>query len=232
MKVAIESIIHEMEVKLGGYVSLLMYRYANLCVKADPMSLLSTIVEDEEQGDMTIEQVAGVLMPDEYHLKLVPFDPRFNFTLCKAIAKEHPEFKQELVMSGEGAEEDERYLILTMPEVNKERHDVLVEGVNVLYDGCKAQMVKTSAHYRAKLVPKLQICPDEERQEAEEALESSVNTHTELIDKQKTDKLKEIEEAYQRYLDDQAAKKAQEDEIEATRVNRSSNSMKMGSYEE
>lgn len=232
MKVAIESIIHEMEVKLGGYVSLLMYRYANLCVKADPMSLLSTIVEDEEQGDMTIEQVAGVLMPDEYHLKLVPFDPRFNFTLCKAIAKEHPEFKQELVMPGDGAEEDERYLILTMPEVNKERHDVLVEGVNVLYDGCKAQMIKTSAHYRAKLVPKLQICPDEERQEAEEALESSVNTHTELIDKQKADKLKEIEEAYQRYLDEQTAKKAQEDEMNATRVNRSSNSMKMGSYEE
>lgn len=232
MKVAIESIIHEMEVKLGGYVSLLMYRYANLCVKADPMSLLSTIVEDEEQGDMTIEQVAGVLMPDEYHLKLVPFDPRFNFTLCKAIAKEHPEFKQELVIPGDGAEEDERYLILTMPEVNKERHDVLVEGVNVLYDGCKAQMIKTSAHYRAKLVPKLQICPDEERQEAEEALESSVNTHTELIDKQKADKLKEIEEAYQRYLDEQTAKKAQEDEMNATRVNRSSNSMKMGSYEE
>lgn len=232
MKVAIESIIHEMEVKLGGYVSLLMYRYANLCVKADPMSLLSTIVEDEEQGDMTIEQVAGVLMPDEYHLKLVPFDPRFNFTLCRAIAKEHPEFKQELVIPGDGAEEDERYLILTMPEVNKERHDVLVEGVNVLYDGCKAQMIKTSAHYRAKLVPKLQICPDEERQEAEEALESSVNTHTELIDKQKADKLKEIEEAYQRYLDEQTAKKAQEDEMNATRVNRSSNSMKMGSYEE
>ena len=30
MKVAIETIIHEMEGRLNGYVSLLIYRYANL----------------------------------------------------------------------------------------------------------------------------------------------------------------------------------------------------------
>ena len=63
-------------------------------------------------------------------------------------------------------------------------------------------------------------------------MEKSVNTHQGIIDTVKADKLKEIEDAYQRYLDEQKAKKAKQDEIDATRVNRSSDRMKMGSYEE
>ena len=139
----------------------------------------------------------------------------------------------ELVKPEDSNEENERYLILTMPEVNKDRHDALIDSVNVLYDGCKAKMDKTSAEYRVKLEAKIVTLPtDDERNQAKVALEDSIKNHQDIIDTVKADKLKEIEEAYQRYLDEQAAKKAQEDEIEATRVNRSSNSMKMGSYEE
>ena len=117
--------------------------------------------------------------------------------------------------------------------MNKDRHDALIDSVNVLYDGCKAKMDKTSAEYRVKLEAKIVTLPtDDERNQAKVALEDSIKNHQDIIDTVKADKLKEIEEAYQRYLDEQAAKKAQEDEIEATRVNRSSNSMKMGSYEE
>ena len=46
MKIAIESLIHEMEGRLGGYVTLLVYRYANLCIKAQPMALLSAQIID------------------------------------------------------------------------------------------------------------------------------------------------------------------------------------------
>jgi hypothetical protein len=73
---------------------------------------------------MDIEKVAGVTMPDEYHLKLMPFDSRFNYPLCKAIKQEHPEFKQELVTPEDANDENERYLILTIPEVNKDRYAV------------------------------------------------------------------------------------------------------------
>ena len=96
MRITIETLIHEMESRLGGYVTLLVYRYANLCVKAQPLSLLSAQIIDEEMGVMKLEQVAGVMLLDEYHLKLVPFDPRFNFPLCKAIMKEHPEYNKLL----------------------------------------------------------------------------------------------------------------------------------------
>ena len=155
MRIAIKSFIHEMEGRLNGYVTLLIYRYANLCVKAQPMALLSAEIIDDEVGVMKIEHVAGVTMPDEYHLRLVPFDSRIIFPLCKAIKKEHPEFKQELVMPEDGADDEQRHLILTMPVVNKDRRDALLQSVDTLYDGCKAKMDKTCAEYRLKLEKKI-----------------------------------------------------------------------------
>ena len=218
MKITIESLIHEMEGQLGGYVTLLVYRYANLCIKSQPMALLSAIVMDEEMGEMKIEEVCAVSITDDYHMTLIPYDPRFNFPLCKAIAEEHPEFKQELVKPEGSDGENERHLILTMPEVNKDRHDALIDSVDVLYDGCKAKMDKTSATYRVKLEKKIVTLPtDEERDEAKDALEKSISSHLEVIDTVKADKIKEIEEAYQRYLNDQTSKKAEADEQAAAR---------------
>lgn len=232
MKIAIETLIHEMEGRLGGYVTLLVYRYANLCIKAQPMALLSALVIDEEQGEMNIEKVAGVVIQDEYHLKLVPFDPRFNFPLCKAIKKEHPEFKQELVTPSNPSDEKERYLILTMPEVNKDRHDALIDSVDVLYDGCKAKMDKTSATYRVKLEKKIVTLPtDEERDEAKDALEKSISSHLEVIDTVKADKIKEIEEAYQRYLNEQTSKKAEADEQAAARGHQAGQQLRLDTEE-
>ena len=232
MRITIETLIHEMESRLGGYVTLLVYRYANLCVKAQPLSLLSAQIIDEEMGEMKLEQVAGVMLLDEYHLKLVPFDPRFNFPLCKAIKLEHPEFKQDLVKP-ENGEEDERILILTMPEVNKDRRDVLIDSVNVLFDGCKAKMDKTSADYRLKLEKKILTLPTEdERTEAKDALDSSIKNHQGIVDKVKEDKVKEIEEAYQRYLDEQTSKRNQADETAAARGEHAGRQMRVGNSDE
>lgn len=231
MKIAIETIIREMEGKLGGYATLLLYRYANLCVKAQPMALLPVTVNDEEQGDMTIEHVAGIVMPDDYHLKVVPFDPHFTFLLCKAIAKEHPEFKQDLVKSEEGADENDSYLILTMPVVNQDRYDELNDAVNVLYDGCKAQMDKTKAEYLVKLEPKFLVISSDERDEVQEALDSSIKTHMDFIDKLKADKLTEIKDAYQAYLDKQAAKKAEADEKAAAHGHQAGQQLRLDTEE-
>ena len=218
MKVAIETIIHEMEGRLNGYVSLLIYRYANLCVKAQPLALLSAKIIVEERGGLPIEKVAGVLMPDEFHLKIVPFDPSYIFPLCKAIKLEHPEFKQDLVVPDDANDEKERHLILTMPVVNKDRHDALLEAVNTLYDGCKAKMDKTCADYRLKLEKKMVILPtDDERNEAKDAMETKIKTYQDMADTNKADKVKEIEEAYQRYLNEQTSKKAETDEQAAAR---------------
>ena len=201
MKLAIETIIHEMEGRLNGYVSLLIYRYANLCVKAQPLALLSAEIIVEERGSQPIEKVAAVVMPDEFHLRIMPFDPSFIFPLCKAIKLEHPEFKQELVKSDDSADEKERHLILTMPEVNKDRRDALLQAVDTLYDGCKTKMDKTCVDYRLKLEKKIVVLPsDDERNEAKNAMETAIQTYLNAMETAKTDKVKEIEEAYQKWL--------------------------------
>ena len=233
MKIAIESVIHELESKLGGYAALLMYRYANLCVKSQPIALLSVVVMDEEQGEMKLEEVAGLMVPDDYHMKLVPFSPHFTFPLCKAIKKEHPEFKQELVKPEDADNENECHLILTMPEVNKDRHDALIDSVGVLYDGCKVQIDKTCTTYRVKLEKKIVTLPtDAERDEAWGALESSIKTHQDIIDKLKADKVKEIEDAYQRYLDEQTSKRNQAEETAAARGEHAGRQMRVGDSDE
>ena len=233
MKIAIENLIREMEGKLSGFTTLLIYRYANLCVKAQPMALLSAEIIDDELGEMKIEEVAGVTMPDEYHLKLIPYDPRFNFSLCKAIKKEHPEFKQELVAPEDADDEKERYLILTMPEVNKDRRDALIQAVDTLYDGCKAKIDKTCADYRLKLEKKIVALPsDDERNEAKDAMEAKIKTYKGLVDTTKAEKEKEIEEAYQRYLNEQTAQRDKADETAAARGEHAGRQMRVGDSDE
>lgn len=222
-----------MEGRLNGYVTLLIYRYANLCVKAQPMALLSAEIIDDEVGVMKIEHVAGVTMPDEYHLRLVPFDSRIIFPLCKAIKKEHPEFNQELVIPEDGADDEQRHLILTMPVVNKDRRDALLQSVDTLYDGCKAKMDKTCAEYRLKLEKKIIVLPsDDERNEAKDALEAAIKNYQGLVDTTKADKVKEIEEAYQRYLDEQTSKRNKADEAAAARGEHAGRQMRVGVTEE
>ena len=233
MKIAIENLIREMEGKLSGFTTLLIYRYANLCVKAQPMALLSAEIIDDELGEMKIEEVAGVTMPDEYHLKLIPYDPRFNFSLCKAIKKEHPEFTQELVAPEDADDEKERYLILTMPEVNKDRRDALIQAVDTLYDGCKAKIDKTCADYRLKLEKKIVALPsDDERNEAKDAMEAKIKTYKGLVDTTKAEKVKEIEEAYQRYLNEQTAQRDKADETAAARGEHAGRQMRVGDSDE
>lgn len=233
MRIAIESTIHEMEGRLNGFIALLIYRYANLCVKAQPMALLSAEIIDEELGPMNIEKVAAVVVPDEYHIRLVPFSPRYNFPLCKAIKKEHPEFKQELVAFENADDENQRYLVLTMPVVNKDRRDALLEAVDTLYDGCKAKMDKTCADYRLKLEKKIVVLPtDDERNEAKDALEAKIKTYQDMADLNKTEKVKEIEEAYQRYLDEQTSKRNIDDEAAAARGEHAGRQMRVGATEE
>jgi hypothetical protein len=120
-----------------------------------------------------------------------------------------------------------------MPEVNKDRRDVLIDSVNVLFDGCKAKMDKTSAEYRLKLEKKIVTLPtDDERNEAKDALDSSIKNHQGIVDKVKEDKVKEIEEAYQRYLDEQTSKRNQADETAAARGEHAGRQMRVGNSDE
>lgn len=104
-----------------------------------------------------------------------------------------------------------------MPEVNKDRHDTLLDGVNTLYDQCKGKLDTNHTVYKSRLTAKLLGGSEEETKEAEDKLEEVYSKHDEICLQFKSDKIKEIEEAYQRYLTEQANKQAEADEKAAAR---------------
>ena len=222
MKKAIEILIQELESKLGGYAALLNYRFLNLCVKAEPVALLPVVIEDKDGDTHNIEDVAHTMLIDKYQFEIIPMDQEMIFNICKGFLTHHPEFKQEVVISAEDRKlyqdiENEKHIILTVPEVNKDRHDFLLDAVKVLYDQCKVQVDKTNAGYTAKMAAKIVGMLEAEAEEAKNKLEESQKMYAKICDDYLAAKQKEIEEAYQHYLDDQATKKAEAEELAAAR---------------
>lgn len=237
MRKAIEILIGEMESKLGGYAALLNYHFMNLCVKAEPMALISISVRDNEGEVRNLEDVAFAMLVDDYTFEIIPKDMSLLYAICKGLFKDHPELKQDVITPSDDnrlfrEDENEQHILCRVPEVNKDRHDFLMDAVKTLYDQCKVEVDKTNVAYSAKLIAKISGMSEEEIEEAKNKLEDSQQIYAKICDDYLAAKQKEIEDAYQRYLDEQTAKKAKQDEIDATRVNRSSDRMKMGSYEE
>ena len=202
MKRAIEVIIGEMESKLSGYAGLLNYRFMNLCVKAEPAALISITIEDEEGEMKNLEDLAHAMLANDYQYEIIPMDPKHVFSICKGMYLSHPEFKQDIVTPDDENklyydQTDEKHILFTVPEVNKDRYDVLMDGVKV------------------KLATNLEGLPKDEIEEAKKKMEDSQQTYSNLIDEYLTNKKKEIEDAYQHYLQEQAAKQAEADEIAA-----------------
>ena len=95
MKRSISNECNQLQEKLTSYVAMLNFKYMNLCIKAEPMSLIPIKVNVE--GSMkNIEQVAFTAKKDDYHFWIVPkFDDDLK-AIGEGIAAVHPEFKQEV----------------------------------------------------------------------------------------------------------------------------------------
>ena len=138
MKKSIILSLSELHGRLLGYFSMMSYGYCQLCVKADPSSILGI---EEEEGSMVyrIEDLAEVGLHEEPEnedkLDLYPKDPSNLAILARGMMKIHPEFKQSLEKYTGTEENDEsiesKYLRLTMPEVNDDRRDL----INTATDG-------------------------------------------------------------------------------------------------
>jgi ribosome recycling factor len=219
MRRNIEALINEMKSKMSGYAVMLQYRYMNLCVKAEPVALLSFTVTDDEGEESNLEDVASACLANDYQFEIYPHDPKMVFAICKGIKEAHPEFKMDTRTeeSDEESEENQVVIVCTMPDVNKDRHDVLIDGVDTLYDQCKAKLDANHATYKTRLTAKLVGFPEEDAQEAEDELEKVYKMHDDTCLQYKDEKVKEIEEAYQRYLDKQQQKKDADDERAAAR---------------
>ena len=225
MKRSIQTPISEMEGKLNGYAVLLNYHYMNLCVKAEPASFLPIIVKNEYGEDVNFEEVANAMFIDKFTFEIVPNNQKLLYNICKSLKMAHPEFKQEIIkadeenMISDDPNEEEMHIICRMPEVNDDRRDVLMDGVKVLYDQCKAEVDKIKASYTAQIAEKCIGLPAEEAEEAKNALEDRFNQYMQYINDYRTNKEKEIEEAYQRWLNERSEQSRQRQEDDATHGN-------------
>ena len=190
------------------------YRLMNLCVKAEPVSLLSVeaMIEGESQK---LEKCAQIGKEDDYSFQIFPNYDGDIPALAQAIFMDHPEFKQEMKTMQVNISTDEdnpdmqdvHYIQVTMPEVDDNRYDVLKNGVNAFYEENKAQMEAVSAKFDAKLATLLDGESEEDVKKVKKAREKQTKTWNEHRDTIYNDKLKEIEDAHQKWQHQQKSNK-------------------------
>ena len=213
MRRSIKIIIGELDGKLTGHAALLNYRYMNLCIKAEPMSILSIIVTDIEGNTFNIEEVADCIQRDEFSFAFVPKEMEMLPFIQKGIAETHPEFKQEVITPQDDEHffypdtpdyDQERHIICTMPEVDDNRYDLLKQSVKALYDERKVEMDKIKAEYTQTIADRTADLPKDEADEAKNRLEELCNQYSDIIQQYRDNKEQEIEEAHQNWLVNQA----------------------------
>ena len=189
--------LQEMEKKLGGYQYLLTFRYANLCIKADPMALLPVTVAVGAAG-MNIEELADVVTLDDYHLAVIPKSDDTLRDIQQGVAEVHPEFLVSLEQVEEEDETVSRFLVYGMPDVDKKRRDLLVETAKSLHDECKLRMDAILLGEKQSFVELLSTEP-ESLKEVADALNEKYREYVGNIDELLEKKLADIEEAFEHY---------------------------------
>ena len=214
MKRSVINKFEMMEGKLSGYVAQLNFRFMNLCVKAEPMSLLSARfnIQGEEKP---IEDVAQVSKKGDYQFMAIPNFEDDMAPLAVGIALKHPEFKQEYgeetvnVVDEQGDPQSVKvkYLLLTMPEVDNNRYDALKTAVDAAYNQCKTQM--KAVVERAE--PEIALLQEGEDQQdidrVKKAVERLKKSYIEQRDKRYDEKIKEIDEAHENWQINQVEKR-------------------------
>ena len=190
------------------------YRLMNLCVKAEPVSLLSieAMIEGKSQK---LEECAQIGQEDDYSFQIFPNYDGDIPALAKAILMDHPEFKQEMktmqvdisTEEGKSDMQDVHYILVTMPDVDDNRYDVLKNGVNGFYEENKAQMEAVSAKHDAKIATLLDGESPEDVKKVKEARDKQTKSCYEQRDKIYNDKLQEIEDAHEKWWHQQKSNK-------------------------
>ena len=217
MRRATEIVLNEMKRKMSGYAVMMQYNFMNLCVKAEPASLLSLTIRNSEDDALNIEDAAGVMRKNDYQFEVVPKSEDLLYPISRAIVVSHPEFKMETITADEDKrvytqDKEEQHIIVTMPEVNKERHDLLMDSVKALYDECSARIDKVRVDYLIRLQEKLASYPPADYDEAKDEVDKSYDQHKDIIKTYRDNKEKEIEDAYQRWLTNHEDEAFQEEE--------------------
>jgi ribosome recycling factor len=198
--IAIE--LSEFQKKMNGYLMMFNYRLTNYCVKAEPTAMLTVTVMLTGK-EFNFEEVAYATKPDDYTFDVYPKNQNNLQAIIDGVFDMHPEFKMEIKTDKNNNNEPIRHVIYTMPEVNKDRHDLLTETSKTFHQECLAYLDACYAKQQTKIVDALTQMPanevDEARAGFKNIYDDARGQARQLLDA----KLSEIEEGYQRYLTQQ-----------------------------
>lgn len=181
-----------------GYTTLLTFRYMNLCVKAEPASLMPVNVPVGVET-VNIEEVSQVGTPDDYHLAIIPKNDDVVNSIITGVMNAHPEFKLERKTIKQVDGEELSYLLYEMPEVDGNRRDFLKQTVKSLYDEAKVRIETLYADTTSALTKITQPTP-EEAKEISAALDKLREDYLDKLKQLLLKKDGEIDDGYQRYL--------------------------------
>ena len=99
------------------------------------------------------------------------------------------------------------YILLTMPDVDDERYDVLKDGVKVIYEDTKVKMENVIANADVKMADLMKDESEADIEKVKKSRDKQVKTWTEQRDKIHTEKLQEIEEARYKWLNEEAERR-------------------------
>lgn len=219
---------------LSGYSTMFGYNLKNLCVKAEEVSLLpiQAMVEGEMQN---LEKCTTIGRKDDYSFMIFPNYEEDMLAVAKGIMAVHPEFKQEegtmkvdaFDNDGNPTETDAHYILVTMPEVDDDRYDLLKKGAQVMYEACKNQMEVANTKADINLA-QLTVDETEENMKLIKAERDKLNnqwdTHREDL---YSAKLQEIEDAHDKWLSERAEQERLRQEQEAARGENVTHSMRI-----
>ena len=190
--------ISEFQKKLNGYNMLFNYRMTNLCVKVEPTALMPVTVI-LANAEYNLEEVADIIKVDDFSIDVYPNLQQ----VIDGIFDVHPEFKMELKTDKAETEggEDKHHAFYTMPEVNKDRRDLLNDLTKTFHKECQVNLDATYAELQVRLVEPYTKMSPAEIDEARQGFENIFNKAKEMCDKLLQLKLNEIEEGYQRYFE-------------------------------
>ena len=210
------------------------YRMKNLCVKAEEVALLPVeiLIEGEFQK---LESCATIGKKDDYSFMVFPNYEEDLETMGKGIFRVHPEFKQKIGSmqvdsvdeAGKKKSMDVHYILLTMPEVDDDRYDVLKDGVKVCYEDCKARMEVLNRKADAKFAELTIGDTDEDVKKLKAAREKLNEQWYGHRDKLYNEKLQEIEEAHNKWLAERGEEERKRMEDEASHNDNVALSMRM-----
>lgn len=224
MKRAIVNEYTSLEEKYTGFVNLLNYRLMNLCIKAEEAALLPIKV-NVDGTSANLEDVATLAKKNDYEFIVVPNYTDDMNSVAQGIAMIHPEFKQtvdkweveSLNQNQEKVMKNVPYILLTMPEVNDDRYNLLKETTDLAYDDCKTRMEAAKVKSTGEIEGMLADMTEDEAKEVKNAFKQLSEDWESKREDMYQQKIEEIDEAYNKWLGEmgqqEIARMEQEDAI-------------------